>query len=140
MGIASLILGILSIVFGVLPLLPLGGPATLVLAALGLPFGAVGVCLGLLSRSEAMLLRRSIGLHTAALSSAVVGTLVCAAWVGGLVYAQHKVRQAAQQCLRSPQDCVHIHLPRLSLTPSLAAPASGAGATSSAPSSPSRVQ
>lgn len=131
MGIASLVLGILSIVFGILPLLPLGGPATLVLAALGLPLGVVGVCLGLLSRSEALLLRRSIGLHTAALSTAVVGTLICAAWVGGLVYAQRKVQQAAQRCLRSPQECARINLPRLSLTPSLAAPHPGAAATSS---------
>lgn len=117
MGIASLVLGILSIAFGVLPLLPLGGPATLVLAALGLPLGVVGLCLGLLSRSEALLLKRAIGLYTAGLTTAVIGTLICTGWVGGLIYAQRKIHNAAEACLRDPKSCAAVNLPRLSLTP-----------------------
>lgn len=138
MGVASLVLGIISIVFGVLPLLPLGGPATLVLAALGLPLGVVGLCLGLMSRSEALLVKRAIGLYTAGLSTAVIGTLLCTAWVGGLIYAQRKIHYAAQACVKDPRACASINLPRLSLTP-VPAPLGSAAAATPPPTPPPTI-
>jgi hypothetical protein len=122
LGVASLVLGILSIVFGILPLLPVGGPATLFFAAVGLPLGAIGLCLGLWSRSEALLTHRAVGLHTAALSTAVVGTLICLIWVGSLFYAQRKVHQMVTLCQKDPLKCPKVHLPSLRLTPEAARP------------------
>ncbi len=108
MGVASLVLGILSLVFGIVPLLPLGpfsGTLALYLPALGLPFGAVGMCLGLIGRSEAIVLQRRVGLYTTALSLAVVGTIVCSGLIGSLFYAQRKFIRAAEACRHDPRAC-----------------------------------
>lgn len=124
MGVASLVLGIFSIVLGVLPLLPLSGPASLVLAALGVPLGVLGVCLGLLSRSEALHSQRALGLHTAGLSVAVVGALVCTTWVGGMFYAQRKFQQAALSCQQDPRQCPGFRAQRVT-PPAAPVPAPG---------------
>lgn len=150
MALAALILGIFSIALGLLPLLPLGGPALLTLAAVGLPLGIVAFGLGLVSRSGALRAQVDrqpqsrdgsrdrqghpgpaavdrqghpgpavvdrqgrpgpaavdLSLCTAALSAAVVGTLLCAAWIGAVAYMQHRVHQAAERCRRDPARCL----------------------------------
>lgn len=114
MGVASLVLGIISIILGLMPLFPLGplaGVLTLYMAALGLPIGAVGVCLGLLSRSEALVHQRDPRLHTAGLSSSVIGAMICIAWVGGLFYAQRRLIHAGEACQKDPQHCAPVTMP-----------------------------
>lgn len=139
MALVALILGIFSIALGLLPLLPLGGPALLTLAAVGLPLGIVAFGLGLVSRSGALRTQGDrqpqrqggsrdrqppsqggssdrqdlpgpavvdLSLCTAALSAAVVGTLLCAAWIGAIAYMQHRVHQAAERCRRDPARCL----------------------------------
>lgn len=109
MGFASLLLGCLSIVLGIVPLLPVGGPVSLLLAALGLPLGVLGICLALFSRSDAFHgdphVDPEVGAYTAGLCAAVIGTLLCLAWIGGLFYAQRKIYHAAEQCRKDPQSC-----------------------------------
>lgn len=120
MGVASLVLGILSLLLGILPLFPLGplsGTLTLYLAAIGLPLGAVGVCLGIISRSEALITGRQVGRHTAGLSISVIGAIVCITWVGGLFYAQRKLIRAAEDCRRDPRLCAPAGLPTPSGAP-----------------------
>lgn len=134
MGIASLIIGIFSIVLGVVPLLPLGGPALLTLTAVGLPLGILGLGLGLASRSGALRRKRDLSVSTAGLSASVAGTLICAAWIGGIYYMQRRIHQAAESCRRDPARCLRSlgdgpeERPRPAPPPTAPIPATDGGA------------
>ena len=106
MGLVALFLGLLSAACGAAPLFATeaGDPARL--CAVGLAVGLFGAALAAASRSPRLRHRAALPVAGAALFAALIGSLSCGAWLGGVAYLQRRVQRAAAECRSDPTRCL----------------------------------
>ena len=85
MIVSALLLSCLGLVLGLLPLVPSGSAAVVVLAAVGVLPAASGLLLALTHRSHALRHGLRLGWATGTLALSVAATLLCLVWLATLV-------------------------------------------------------
>lgn len=85
MIVSALLLSCLGLVLGLLPLVPSGSAAVVVLAAVGVLPAASGLLLALTHRSHALRRGLRVGWATGTLVLSVAATLLCSVWLATLV-------------------------------------------------------